>query len=68
MDERIAGHKPRTLTFAQAAAMPLTSLTAWETLFDRFRLNAATTGTLLALAAAGGVGSMLVQLAARSPA
>ena len=63
VDERIVGHKPRTLTFAQAAALPLTSLAAWETLFDRFRLDAASTGTLLALAAAGGVGSMVVQLA-----
>jgi NADPH2:quinone reductase len=56
-DERIAGHKPRTLSFAQAAALPLTSLTAWKTLFDRFRLDAATSGTPLVLAAAGGVGS-----------
>lgn len=63
VDERIAGHKPRTLTFSQAAALPLTSLTAWETLFDRFRLDASSAGTLLALAAAGGVGSMVVQLA-----
>ncbi len=63
VNERIAGHKPRTLTFSQAAALPLTGLTAWETLFDRFRLGASSTGTLLALAAAGGVGSMVVQLA-----
>ena len=62
-DERIVGHKPRRLSFAQAAALPLTSLTAWETLFDRFRLDAATSGTLLVLAAAGGVGSMVIQLA-----
>ena len=63
VDERIAGHKPESLSFTQAAALPLTSLTAWETLFDRFRLDAASSGTLLALAAAGGVGSMVVQLA-----
>ena len=62
-DERIVGHKPRTLTFAQAAALPLTSITAWETLFDRFRLGAESSGTLLVLAAAGGVGSMVIQLA-----
>jgi zinc-binding alcohol dehydrogenase family protein len=63
VDERIVGHKPRTLGFAQAAALPLTTITAWETLFDRFRLGPGSTGTLLVLAAAGGVGSMAVQLA-----
>jgi NADPH2:quinone reductase len=63
VDERIVGHKPRTLGFAEAAALPLTTITAWETLFDRFRLGADSTGTLLVLAAAGGVGSMAIQLA-----
>ena len=63
VDERIAGHKPRTLTFAEAAALPLTTITAWETLFERFRLTPESVGTLLALAAAGGVGSMITQLA-----
>ena len=63
VDERIAGHKPRTLTFAAAAALPLTTITAWETLFERFRLTPESAGTLLALAAAGGVGSMITQLA-----
>lgn len=43
--------------------MPLTTITAWEALFDRLRLNADSTGTLLVLAAAGGVGSVVVQLA-----
>ena len=37
VDERIVGRKPKTLSFAQAAALPLTSITAWELLFDRFR-------------------------------
>jgi zinc-binding alcohol dehydrogenase family protein len=63
VDERIVGHKPRTLSFAQAAAMPLTTITAWETLFDRFRLGQDSSGALLALAAAGGVGTMITQLA-----
>lgn len=63
VDERIAGHKPRTLSFAQAAALPLTTITAYEALFDRFRLTSESTGTLLVLAGAGGVGSILVQLA-----
>ncbi len=63
VDERIVGHKPRSLTFTQAAALPLTTITAWETLFDRFRLAAESTGTLLVLAGAGGVGSMAIQLA-----
>ncbi len=63
VDERIVGRKPRRLSNAQAAAMPLTSLTAWETLFDRFGMNSQTAGTLVVIAGAGGVGSVLVQLA-----
>ena len=63
VDERIVGHKPASLDFAEAAALPLTTITAWETLFDRLRLTADSTGTLLVLAGAGGVGSMIVQLA-----
>ncbi|MEV8505720.1 zinc-binding alcohol dehydrogenase family protein [Actinoplanes sp. NPDC051475] len=63
VDERIVGPKPASLDFAQAAALPLTALTAWEALFDRLRLTATSTGTLLVLGAAGGVGSILVQLA-----
>jgi zinc-binding alcohol dehydrogenase family protein len=63
VDERITGRKPVSLDFAQAAALPLTALTAWESLFDRLRLTAESTGTLLVLGAAGGVGSILVQLA-----
>ena len=63
VDERIVGPKPATLDFAQAAALPLTTLTAWEALFDRLRLTAQSTGTLLVMGAAGGVGSILVQLA-----
>jgi zinc-binding alcohol dehydrogenase family protein len=63
VDERITGRKPRTWSFAEAAALPLTSITAWEALFDRFRLGVGAGGTLLVLGAAGGVGSMVVQLA-----
>lgn len=63
VDERIVGHKPRSLTFGQAAAMPLTTIVAWEALFDRFRLGQDSSGALLALGAAGGAGSMLTQLA-----
>lgn len=63
VDERIVGHKPATLDFADAAALPLTTITAWESLFDRFRLAKDSTGVLLVLGAAGGVGSVLVQLA-----
>jgi NADPH2:quinone reductase len=63
VDERIVGHKPITLTYAEAAALPLTTITAWETLFDRLALTADSDGTLLVMAAAGGVGSMVVQLA-----
>jgi zinc-binding alcohol dehydrogenase family protein len=63
VDERIVGAKPATLDFAAAAALPLTALTAWESLFERLRLTASSTGTLLVIGAAGGVGSILVQLA-----
>jgi NADPH2:quinone reductase len=66
VDERIVGRKPRTLDFAQAAAMPLTTITAWEALFDRLGLvpgDPGDAGTLLVTAGAGGVGSIAVQLA-----
>ncbi|MBY8881605.1 zinc-binding alcohol dehydrogenase family protein [Actinacidiphila acidipaludis] len=66
VDERIVGHKPASLSFAGAAALPLTSLTAWEGLFEHLGLHAAApkqTGTLLVTAAAGGVGAMVCQLA-----
>lgn len=68
VDERIAGHKPETLSHAEAAAMPLTALTAWECLFDRLRVpvRKATTGdSILIVGAAGGVGSIAVQIARR---
>lgn len=63
VDERIVGHMPSSLTYAQAAALPLTSITAWELLFDRLGITAQTTGALLVIGAAGGVGSILIQLA-----
>jgi NADPH:quinone reductase len=65
VDERITGHKPASLGFAEAAALPLTTITAWEALFDHLRLGPDSRGTLLVMAAAGGVGSMAVQLARR---
>jgi NADPH2:quinone reductase len=68
VDERIVGHKPKTLSFAQAAALPLTSITAWELLFDRLGAVAEKSvdpRTLLIVGAAGGVGSILIQLARR---
>jgi NADPH:quinone reductase len=65
VDEHIVGHKPRSLDFADAAAMPLTSITAWETLFDRLGVTSESTGLLLVVAAAGGVGSMVDQFASR---
>lgn len=63
VDERIAAKKPRSLSFQEAAALPLTSLTAWELLFDRLKISYRDKGTLLITGAAGGVGSILVQLA-----
>ena len=62
VDERLVGRKPTSLSFTEAAALPLTSLTAWEGLFDHLKLID-TIGTLLVTAAAGGVGSMVIQLA-----
>lgn len=66
VDERIVGRKPKTLSFAQAAALPLTGLTAWEMLFERFRIprDQATGGNILIVGGAGGVGSIAIQLAA----
>jgi zinc-binding alcohol dehydrogenase family protein len=68
VDERIVGVKPKSLSFAQAAAVPLTGITAWELLFDRLgvtRGQAADKRALLIVGGAGGVGSMLIQLARR---
>jgi NADPH:quinone reductase-like Zn-dependent oxidoreductase len=88
VDERIVGRKPKTLSFAQAAALPLTSITAWELLFDRLtampkaavlplssvsaawqlvhdQFHVANKSTLLIVGGAGGVGSILIQLARR---
>ena len=65
VDYRIVGHKPEKLDFADAAALPLTSITAWEALFDR--LNISQDGnagkSILIINGAGGVGSIAIQLA-----
>lgn len=69
VDERIAALKPRSLDFAQAAALPLTTITAWEALFERLGLDAdgADAGrSLLIIGGAGGVGSIAIQLARRA--
>lgn len=65
VDERIVGHKPKSLDNAHAAALPLTSITAWELLFDRLGVpeGGGEGESLLIVGAAGGVGSILVQLA-----
>ena len=66
VDERLVGRKPTTLDFAQAAALPLTTITAWELLFDRmpYAIDMENNQrTLLVLAGAGGVGSIAIQLA-----
>jgi len=68
VDERIVGRKPKALSFAQAAALPLTSITAWELLFDRLGAvpgKSVDPRTLLITGGAGGVGSILIQLARR---
>jgi NADPH2:quinone reductase len=68
VDERIVGPKPRTLNFAEAAALPLTTITAWEALFDRIDIRRPVAGgapAVLIIGGAGGVGSIAVQLARR---
>ncbi|TXH04080.1 MAG: zinc-binding alcohol dehydrogenase family protein [Nevskiaceae bacterium] len=68
VDERIVGHKPRKLSAAQAAALPLTAVTAWESLFDRLRIarNGQDRGRrILIIGGAGGVGSIAIQFAKR---
>lgn len=61
VDERIVGKKPRSLDFAQAAAIPLTAITAWEAFFDRLKVRKG--ASLLVIGGAGGVGSIGIQLA-----
>ena len=64
VDERLVGRKPKSLNFAESAALPLTSITAWESLFDRLRITQQDQGeSLLLIGAAGGVGSMAIQFA-----
>lgn len=65
VDERIVGRKPKSLDFAAAAALPLTSITAWEMLFDRFGVprGGGEGKSLLIIGGAGGVGSIAIQLA-----
>lgn len=68
VDERIVGRKPASLSFAEAAALPLTAITAWELLFDRLGVPFGSLGErdiLLVVNGAGGVGSILIQLARR---
>ncbi|ROM91659.1 zinc-binding alcohol dehydrogenase family protein [Pseudomonas brassicacearum] len=68
VDERIVGHMPKTLSFAEAAALPLTAITAWELLFERLQVREGKTDqgqSLLIVGAAGGVGSILTQLASQ---
>jgi NADPH2:quinone reductase len=65
VDERIVGLKPKKLTNAEAAAIPLTALTAWESIFDRIKVTPKTSQnkSILILAGAGGVGSIAIQIA-----
>ena len=70
VDERIVGNKPKSLSDAEAAALPLTSITAWEMLFEHLAIKQQSAGSseksdevILVVGAAGGVGSILIQLA-----
>lgn len=68
VDERVVGRAPKTLSTSEAAALPLTSLTAWELLFDRLGVPYGLTASdeaILIINGAGGVGSILTQIASR---
>ncbi|GAC1323251.1 MAG: zinc-binding alcohol dehydrogenase family protein [Collimonas sp.] len=71
VDERIAGNMPQSLSFEQAAALPLTTITAWEALFDRLHIAptpaaaTASAKSILIIGGAGGVGSIAIQLAVK---
>lgn len=67
VDERIVGRKPSSLSHEEAAALPLTSITAWELLFDRLEIpeGGGDGDSLLIIGGAGGVGSIMIQLAAK---
>jgi NADPH:quinone reductase len=69
IDERIVAHKPPNLSFAEAAAVPLTALTVWEAFFENMSIpikpSSASSRTLLIIGGAGGVGSMAIQIAKR---
>jgi zinc-binding alcohol dehydrogenase family protein len=63
VDQRIVGSMPNALSFAEAAALPLTAITAWELLFDRLKVEKYDANKrILVIGAAGGVGSIMVQL------
>jgi NADPH2:quinone reductase len=69
VDARLAGHAPRSLDLAEAAALPLTAITAWELLFQRMPYDSEHGGedkSLLVIGGAGGVGSIAIQLARRA--
>ena len=68
-DQRVVGKKPKTLSNAEAAALPLTTITAWELLFEHLQIERQEAGAvsesedvILVIGAAGGVGSILLQL------
>ncbi|NVD40301.1 zinc-binding alcohol dehydrogenase family protein [Ensifer sp. HO-A22] len=66
VDERIVGRKPKSLDFSAAAALPLTSITAWEMLFDRLDVTRPIPGSahaIVIIGGAGGVGSIAIQIA-----
>lgn len=69
VDERIVGHLPQSLNYSQAAALPLTAITAWEALFDRLGIALEALKnkgkSLLIIGGAGGVGSVAIQLASK---
>ena len=62
VDERIVSLKPQSLSDAEAAALPLTAITAWEMLFDRFNVDLDKFDNILVIGGAGGVGSIAIQL------
>jgi NADPH:quinone reductase len=62
VDSRIAALAPKTINDVEAAVFPLTSLTAWEAIFDRLKINKTQNKTILIIGGAGGVGSIAIQI------
>ncbi|MBM9547113.1 zinc-binding alcohol dehydrogenase family protein [Leptospira sp. 201903074] len=62
VDEFLVGRKPKTLSFKEAASLPLTTITAYEAIFEKLKIDPNAMQTILIVAGAGGVGSIAIQI------